>query len=323
MLAERLSTSVEPFTKVKTLIYDLIQQLLHEAAGESEHKGWCDAELGTNKITREKLGDDIEGLTAKIDEGEAAIAQIAERLSLLAQEVSELSTAMAQATAIRDDERAKNVQTIKDAVQAQKAVGAATAILKDFYAKASSATALVQVAAGGTSSGRRGPVKMGSAEWQSLANPDFKGDVGHSKGMQTFGKTYKGQQAEAGGALAMLEVIASDFATLEADTSGAEAQAESAYRDFSLQTKKSITVKERETKMLEADKSRTQAEVATDKKDLAATQDQLLAADRYYDKLKPSCVDTGLSYQERTKARDAEIQSLQEALQILSGEDPA
>ena len=42
---------------------------------------------------------------------------------------------------------------------------------------------------------------------------------------------------------------------------------------------------------------------------------------RYYEKLKPSCVDAGLSYEERVKMREEEIQSLQEALRILSGED--
>ena len=44
---------------------------------------------------------------------------------------------------------------------------------------------------------------------------------------------------------------------------------------------------------------------------------------RYYDKLKPACVDAGLSYEERVKQREEEIQSLQEALKILEGEDIA
>ena len=62
------------------------------------------------------------------------------------------------------------------------------------------------------------------------------------------------------------------------------------------------------------------AEVTT-KSDLDATQKELDAALAYYEKLKPSCVDAGLSYEERVKMREEEIQSLQEALRILSGED--
>ncbi len=39
----------------------------------------------------------------------------------------------------------------------------------------------------------------------------------------------------------------------------------------------------------------------------------------YYEKLKPSCVASGISYEERVKRREEEIQSLQEALKILTG----
>merc|ERR1719487_2227522 len=41
-----------PFDKVKKMIKDLIVKLMEEATEESEHKGWCDTELGTNKQTR-------------------------------------------------------------------------------------------------------------------------------------------------------------------------------------------------------------------------------------------------------------------------------
>merc|ERR1719198_1328145 len=55
-------------------------------------------------------------------------------------------------------------------------------------------------------------------------------------------------------------------------------------------------------------------EFSTTKKDLKGAQEELDAALAYYDKLKPSCVDAGVSYEERVKRREAEIQSLQEAL---------
>ena len=47
------------------------------------------------------------------------------------------------------------------------------------------------------------------------------------------------------------------------------------------------------------------------------------AANRYYEKLKPSCIETGVSHEERAAKRQEEIESLQEALRILSGEDVA
>merc|ERR1719310_1531407 len=62
-----------------------------------------------------------------------------------------------------------------------------------------------------------------------------------------------------------------------------------------------------------------QSKSMTEKKsDLEGTQKELDAALDYYEKLKPTCVDTGISYEDRVAAREAEIQSLKEALQILS-----
>ncbi|CAK0858604.1 unnamed protein product, partial [Prorocentrum cordatum] len=58
------------------------------------------------------------------------------------------------------------------------------------------------------------------------------------------------------------------------------------------------------------------------KEDLAGTQKELDAALTYFDKLKPSCVDAGVSYDSRVGNRKEEILgSLQEALKILNGQD--
>jgi hypothetical protein len=55
--------------------------------------------------------------------------------------------------------------------------------------------------------------------------------------------------------------------------------------------------------------------------DLKTTKEQLDKALEYYEKLKPTCVDSGISYEERVKRREEEIVSLQEALKILAGTD--
>merc|ERR1719242_2141352 len=133
---------------------------------------------------------------------------------------------MAEATELRKKEKETNTVTVKDAQAAQKAVATATAVLKDFYEKAATATALVQAKTPNPRQwGLKTGVKMGTDEWNALADPNFKGkvDTGHKEVMQTFGETYEGQQDEAQyGILALLEVIASDFANLEADTTATE-----------------------------------------------------------------------------------------------------
>merc|ERR1719355_268573 len=117
----------------------------------------------------------------------------------------------------------------------------------------------------------------------------------------------------------MLEVILSDFANLEADTAAAEAESQKAYEDFMTDSKRTKAVKSKNIEMFSADKVAAESKLASDTKDIKATQDELLAAERYFDKLKPQCIDAGVSYEERVAAREAEIASLKQALEILSG----
>merc|ERR1712099_6443 len=141
-LAERASD--DPFRKVKKMIKDLIVRLMEEANEEAEHKGWCDTEMGTNEQTRKEKTEAVEVLHAEIDQLEASIAKLTEEISDLTTAVAELNAAMAKATKLRAEEKAKNKETIKDAGESQTAVAQALTVLKEFYAKAGEATALIQ-----------------------------------------------------------------------------------------------------------------------------------------------------------------------------------
>merc|ERR1719240_1267329 len=128
LLAEKLAA--DPFAKVKKMIDDMITRLLEEANAEAEQKGFCDKELGMNKITRDKLTSEIDELDAAIEEGKAFILKLTEDISTLTKEIAELDAAVEEATALRDEEKAKNALTIKESKEAQDAVQAATAVLK-------------------------------------------------------------------------------------------------------------------------------------------------------------------------------------------------
>jgi len=224
-------------------------------------------------------------LRAEIDELKASLAQLGEDTTELAKAVAELDQAMATATEQRQAEKAENTETIKDAADAQTAVAQALVVLKEFYAKAGDATALVQ------------------------RQPDI------------FDSSYQGMGAESGGVIGMLEVIESDFARLEAETSSAEATAQKTYDEFMTDSKVDKAQKTTDSEH-KAAKTQDQEQALTVKNgDLDGTQQELDAALSYYDKLKPSCVDSGVSYYDRVNRRKEEIESLQEALKILNGED--
>jgi len=279
----------DPFKKVRKMIKDLIVRLMEEANEEAEHKGWCDTELSTNEQTRKEKTDAVETLHAEIDELEASLAKLTEEITELSQAVAELDAAMAKATKLRTEEKQKNADTIKDAEEAQAAVAQALTVLKEFYAKAGDATAFLQ----------------------NKAEPEI------------FDSPYKGMQSENGGVVGMLEVIESDFARLESETKASEATAQKEYDTFMSDSKVDKTQKATAIEHKTA-KKQDQKQAHTEKKeDLEGTQKELDAALAYFDKLKPSCVDSGVSYEDRVARRKEEIESLQEALKILNGEDIA
>jgi len=274
----------DPFVKVKKMIKDLIVRLMEEANEEAEHKGWCDTELSTNEQTRKEKTEAVETLHAEIDQLQASIAKLTEDISDLTKAVSELDIAMTKATKLRQEDKKENIQTIADAGEAQTAVAQALTVLKEFYAKAGEATALVQ-------------------------QPEI------------FDSPYKGMQSENGGVVGMLEVIESDFARLEAETKAAEATAQKQYDTFMTDSKVDKAAKTKEIEHKTTKKQDQSQALTTKSGDLEGTQKELDAALAYFDKLKPSCVDSGVSYENRVARRKEEIESLQEALRILNGED--
>merc|ERR1719230_44804 len=126
------------------MIDSMITKLLEEANEEADKKGWCDKEMAVNGQTREDKTEEVNTLSAEVDKLKADIMKLSEQIADLAVAIQETDAAMVNATEIRQAEKKKNEETIEDAKDAQTAVGQAIAVLKDFYEKAATATALVQ-----------------------------------------------------------------------------------------------------------------------------------------------------------------------------------
>merc|ERR1719182_1023092 len=278
-----LSAQANPFGKVKKMIKDLIVKLMEEATSETE--------LTTNKQPRDKKTADVNELNSDIEDLTATIAQLTQDIADLTAAVKELDAAMAAETKERNENKATNTQAIKDAKAAQVAVEQAMAVLKDFYAKAAEATAFAQ---------------------QPAADAP-----------ETFEKPYQGLLPEGGNVVDFLEVILSDFARLESETSAAEASEAEEYKTFMFESKKDKALKENEIKLKSGTKTDKESALQQTQEDLKVTKEQLDKALEYYEKLKPTCVDSGITYEERVKRREEEIVSLQEALKILAGTDLA
>merc|ERR1719352_1263819 len=116
---------------------------------------------------------------------------------------------------------------------------------------------------------------------------------------------------EGGNVVDFLQVILTDFSRLESETAAAEAE-EDQYKKFMFESKKDKALKENEINLKSGTKTDKESALASAEADLKTTKEQLDKALEYYEKLKPTCVDSGITYEERVKRREAEIVSLQE-----------
>jgi len=281
----------DPFAKIKKMIKDLIVKLMEEANAEADHHAYCQTELATNKQTREIKSSEVEELSANLEEQQALLAKLSTEIAALSDSIAETKSQQSEATKLRQEEKKTNTATVADAKAAQAAVSKAIKVLKDFYNKASDLS-LVQ-----------GQDSM-QTEMKQAALP-----------------TYKGNQDSSTGIFGMLEVVLSDFARLESETSSSEDSQQATYDKMMDETNEDISVKETEVSHKSNKKDKCDEEIRNLKKSLELTQSELDTAMDYYGKLKQDCVDTGLNYADRKKMREEEIASLQEALQMLNGEN--
>jgi chromosome segregation ATPase len=199
-------------------------------------------------------------------------------------EVAEIDKAQAEATAIRTTEHEDYMQASKDFKDSAEAVAKAIEVLKNFYEGS-----FLQVSA------------------------------------QT---TLKSKQPEFGGAksdiastiISVLEMSEEDFTTLLAECEATEDEAAKAYKTLTDENKVSKVTKETEAKGKASEVKSLTVQLGHSKEDHASVSKELDAVLSYIDKLKPQCESKAMSYEEKKAKREAEIEGLKEALEILAGD---
>jgi len=297
----------DPFAKVKVLIQQLIERLLTEAKNEATHKGWCDTEIGKAEKDREYRHADSVKLNAAITDGEATIAKLKETIATLTKELGELNEALLEATKNREQEKANNKKTLKDAKEGLVALKQAIKVLTDYYKGAAKSKNRYE-----------GGGYEGAAFVQASPVAEQMGAEGVSGGAKG---AYAGNQAQGQGIIGMLETIASDFTRTLETTEAEEYKASRVFAEFSKETKASISTKETGKKQAEADFDRTSGDLVANLNALTDAQELLDKSLETLEKLRPACVDTGMSYEERVARREAEIEALKNAICVLDEED--
>jgi len=273
----------DPFVKIRGLIEDMIAKLLKEAEEEATQKAFCDEEMGKSKKSQDEKTMTLDKLKARIDGATSTIAELTEAIKTLESEVAEIDKAQAEATEIRNTEHADYSQASKDFKESAEAVAKAIEVLKNFYEGS-----FLQVSS------------QTSNKAQQPAFGGAKSDI-------------------ASTIISVLEMSEEDFTTLLAESEATEDAAAKAFTTLSDENKVSKAAKQADAKGKASEVKSLTVQLSHSQEDSASVSKELDAVLAYVDKLKPQCVEKAMSYAEKKAAREAEIEGLKEALNILAG----
>jgi len=277
------------FGKVKGLISDMIAKLEKEAESEATEKAYCDEEMAKTEAKKGELEGAITRLTSKIDLAAAKSAELKGEVKTLQAELAALAKEQASMDSIRAEEKAAFDKAKAELEAGIGGVQKALGVLRDYY---EGGAALLQKAGGF------------DAFMQQPAAP----------------KKHSAAGGAGGSIINILEVCESDFTKNLADEETQEADAVSVYEKTTQDNKMANTMKSQDAKYKTKEFKTLDKSISDLSSDRDNENTELSAVLDYYAKIKDRCIAKPESYEERKARREAEINGLKEALQILESE---
>ena len=196
----------------------------------------------------------MENLKAEIERLQSSLVQRSEENEELADDMTQMDKSIQEATAMRNEEKASNLKSLKEATEGKEALSAAMDVLQSFY----QSLALVQQSA-----------KQRLRQAREI-KPEFSAGG------------YSGQSGQ-NSIIALLEKVAADFAKEASELKAAEDAAASEFKKFLSNTKSHRKKKEITQQHNTMSMTSEKASLEQRKKDLASTEKQLDAALEYYE----------------------------------------
>merc|ERR1719160_482806 len=176
-LAEQLRTYDGPFDKIKGMMQKMIFRLMSEQKDEDDHKNWCDMETEKNTESKADKDTKMKKLTSKVAELDAAIKLLVSQVSENDEKVQDITEYVAEETAMREENHAEILATIKHSQDAQAALSQAVSVLTDFYKSSGEVTKepweFLQTAV----KARAPPPATWDSSYSGVADPNSNGGV--------------------------------------------------------------------------------------------------------------------------------------------------
>jgi hypothetical protein len=273
------------FAKIKGLVEDMIAKLEKEAEEDATEKAYCDEEMSKTEAKKAELEEDLAKLVAKLDEDAANSARLKQEVKETQEMLANLAKEQAEMDTIRSEEHADYLQASEDLKLGLSGVQKALDVLRDYYGGA------------------------------ALLQSDMSSVITQPK-VPTHSKS-----GGAGGSIiSILEVCESDFSENLAKEETQESDAVAEYEKTTQENKVSKTTGEQDVKYKTQEFKGLDKEITelTSDKDTVSTE--LNAVLEYYSQIKDRCIAKPESYEQRKARREAEIDGLKQALQVLEEE---
>jgi len=164
--------SADPFGKIRGMIEDMIAKLMQEAAEEADKKAFCDKEMGESTKSKADKDRKLAKISARIEKGDAAVAELTEQVVVLSRELAETSAAVKEATEIRSSEKSEFMKAEKDFSESEDACAAALDVLREYYEGGSfvqvGATSKTKAKTEGDGSGIIGILELAESDFAKL-----------------------------------------------------------------------------------------------------------------------------------------------------------
>jgi len=329
-----MSTSLDdPFAKVIQLITDLRWRLEKEEHAELSKQVWCQENLLTAEHEGNAQYEKAKELSAEVLRLEAIIARLKQSVKYHARKAVEIGNSLTEIYTDISQLSKHQMAMMNIQKDAKHDIEEAIMILKSYYsqsAKVASHFDLVQVEQ------QPEPTKLENLRDERrnihTENAQRADDEEVREGKRAEKKRNRigdldgstpsaMRQGSLGDALALMETIVSDF---DREIGNLEGDLDAEHREL-VETNAVLTsqkMKAEELRDLDSQDLKT-AEVNRQVRlnDLKTAMNLADFAFKDLESLKPTCVDTGMSYSERVKARETEMTALTTALCILGETD--
>jgi hypothetical protein len=273
----------DPFVKIRGMIEEMISKLESQMGAEAQEKAYCDEEMSKTEAKKSDLETTVTKLTNKIDKSSAHSAQLKEEVTVLQAELANLAKEQASMDKTRQDAHAVYLEEKATLDKGLAGIRKALELLRNHFGASAS---------------------LAQTDVSQPAAP-----AGHQS-----------DDGAGGSIISILEVAEGDMAKELTMVEMQEADEAAAYEETTQENKMTKLAKDQDVKYKLQEAAGLDKSITELSNDRDSSNSELATVNTYYTKLQGRCVAKPVSYEEKKKARDAEIAGLKEALNVLENE---